>query len=411
MPSVSPPVSQLEVSVVMPCLNEASTIERCVREARGALAAEGMVGEVIVADNGSTDGSQKLAAQSGARVVAVEAKGYGNALRGGIEAARGRFVVMGDSDCSYDFTHVGRFVARLRAGDDLVMGNRFLGGIQPGAMPWKNRYLGNPVLSGLGRLFFRTPIRDFHCGLRAFSIDAYHRLDLRTTGMEFASEMVIKSTLLGLRVSEVPTILRPDQRGRPPHLRPWRDGWRHLRFMLLYSPRWLFLYPGAFLMVVGLAIVGLLATAPRTVGGVEFGPHSLLFAMLAVLLGFQAVFFAVCSRSYAAQAGLMPPSRHSAGFRSWFSLEAGLLIGAVLLVTGAGLSLGAVWHWRSQSFGPLDPEQVMRWVIPGAGALALGGQIMLGSFFLSVLDLRIRPGGRRSLTRTGDAPAAAPTPT
>ncbi|MBL9203958.1 MAG: glycosyltransferase family 2 protein [Opitutaceae bacterium] len=396
-------LSTLEVTVVMPCLNEASTIERCVREARGALAAEGIVGEVLVADNGSTDGSQEIAAQSGARVVNVTAKGYGNALRGGIEAARGRFILMGDSDCSYDFTHVGRFVERLRDGDDLVMGNRFRGGIQPGAMPWKNRYLGNPVLSGIGRLFFRTPIRDFHCGLRAFSISAYRTMDLRTTGMEFASEMVIKAMLLGLRVSEVPTVLRPDQRGRPPHLRPWRDGWRHLRFMLLYSPRWLFLYPGLLLILAGLATVACLAPAPRMLGGIEFDINTLLFSTLATLIGFQAVFFALCSRLYATQAGLMPASARNDRIYTYFSLEAGLGVGATLVLAGLGLSLGAVWHWKSHAFGPLDPRHVMRWVIPGAGALALGCQVMLGSFFLSVLGLQIRQSPPRKSPATGTA--------
>lgn len=387
------PSPSLELSVVMPCLNEAATIERCVREALSALQSQGIVGEVIVADNGSTDGSQTLATAAGARVVAVTAKGYGSALRGGIEATRGRFVLMGDSDCSYDFTHADRFLARLRAGDDLVMGNRFLGGIQPGAMPWKNRTLGNPVLSGIGRLFFRTPIRDFHCGLRAFSKDSYHRMDLRTTGMEFASEMVIKAMLLGLRVSEVPTVLRPDQRGRPPHLRPWRDGWRHLRFMLLYSPRWLFLYPGALLMLIGLASVAWLAPSPRTVGSIEFDLNTLLFGTLAILIGFQAVLFAACSRLYATQAGLMPSTPRNDRLHTRFSLEIGLIVGVALALAGLGISVGAVWHWKSLSFGPLDPRQVMRWVIPGAGALALGCQIILGSFFLSVMGLQIRPTG------------------
>jgi glycosyltransferase involved in cell wall biosynthesis len=339
-----PPAEKIpELSVVMPCLNEARTIEGCIREATGALQAAGIDGEIIVADNGSTDGSQAIAATAGARVVPVAAKGYGNALRGGIAAARGRYLLMGDADGSYDFSHVGRFVERLRAGDDLVMGNRFLGGIQPGAMPWKNRYLGNPVLSFVGRLFFRTGISDFHCGLRGFSADAYRRMDLRTTGMEFASEMVIKAVLLGLTVSEVPTTLRPDGRDRPPHLRPWRDGWRHLRFMLLFSPRWLFFFPGLALMAVGLIGGGFLLAGPVRLGRIELDVHTLLFAALAVLIGFQAVSFAALSKFFTIRAGLRP---QEARFESWLqraTLETGLLAGAGLLLVGLLLWGGVFW--------------------------------------------------------------------
>lgn len=381
----------LELSVVIPCLNEALTITGCVREAVDALAASGIAGEVVVADNGSTDGSQALAEKAGARVVPIALKGYGNALRGGIAAAHGKYILMGDADGSYDFSHLGRFVERLRAGADLVMGNRFLGGIQPGAMPWKNKHLGNPVLSFMGRLFFNTPIGDFHCGLRAFSADAYRRMDLRTTGMELASEMVIKSVLLGLRVEEVPTILRKDGRDRPPHLRPWRDGWRHLRFMLLFSPRWLFWYPGIFLMAVGLVLGAALLQGPLPLGRVTLDVHTLLFAAVAVLVGFQAASFAVLSKFFAIRAGLR---NSQVGFDDWFrhlTLESGLITGGVLVIAGLALSSWAVLIWGGQNFGPLlQTSDTLRRVIPGALCIVLGSQMILSSFFLGVLRLDTR---------------------
>jgi hypothetical protein len=389
--SAASPVSTLELSVVLPCLNEARTITGCVREAMDALAASGIAGEVVVADNGSTDGSQDLATRAGARVVPIAAKGYGHALRGGIAAARGRFILMGDADGSYDFSHLPRFVERLRAGADLVMGNRFRGGIQPGAMPWKNRHIGNPVLSFVGRLFFGTGIGDFHCGLRAFTADAYRRMDLRTTGMELASEIVIKSVLFGLRVEEVPTVLRKDGRDRPPHLRPWRDGWRHLRFMLLFSPRWLFWYPGILLMAVGVILGGVLVQGPLPLGRITLDVHTLLFAAVAVLIGFQATSFAVLSKFVATRAGLQRPE---AGFEGWFrhlTLEFGLVTGSVLVVAGLGLSIGAVSIWGGQGFGRLQPAETLRWVIPGALCLVLGCQMILTSFFLGVLRLDTSP--------------------
>lgn len=377
--------------MVIPCLNESLTIEACVREALGAFAASGIAGEVVVADNGSIDGSQDLATGAGARVVPITAKGYGNALRGGIAAARGKYILMGDADGSYAFSHLPRFVERLRAGADLVMGNRFLGGIEPGAMPWKNRHIGNPLLSFLGRLFFKAKIGDFHCGLRAFSADAYRRMDLQTTGMELASEMVIKSVLFGLRVEEVPTILRKDGRDRPPHLRPWRDGWRHLRFMLLFSPRWLFWYPGIALMTVGTVLGAVLAQGPLPLGRVTLDVHTLLFAAVAVLIGFQATTFAVLSKFFAIRAGLRSSQ---ASFEDWFrhlTLESGLITGALLVVAGLSLSIGAVWLWSMHNFGPLQPAETLRWVIPGALCLVLGCEMILASFFLAVLRLDTRP--------------------
>ena len=382
--------TSLELTIVMPCLNEAETLAGCVEEALRALREQNISGEVIVADNGSTDGSQEIATRLGARVIPVSERGYGRALQGGIAAARGRFVLMGDSDGSYDFTHASRFVEKLRSGYDLVMGNRFRGGIQPGAMPWKNRYLGNPLLSGIGRLFFRCPIRDFHCGLRAFSRDAYHRLELRTAGMEFASEMVIKATLFALRITEIPTTLRPDGRSRPPHLRPWRDGWRHLRFMLLFSPRWLFLQPGLALFFGGLLVSALLVRGPLRIGAITFDVHTLIFAAMAVLIGFQAATFAVFTKIFAINSGLLPADPRLERPLRWLNLERGLALGAVLALSGLVLSFNAVGVWSGHAFGNLAPGELLRLVIPGSVFLTLGCQIILMSFLLSILDLPLR---------------------
>ena len=380
-----------ELSIVMPCLNEAETVGRCVREAVAFLAQSGVRGEVVVADNGSTDGSQDLARREGARVVDVPLRGYGAALYYGTLAAAGRYVVMGDSDLSYDFSRLMPFLEQLRAGADLVMGNRFAGGIAPGAMPWKNRHIGNPVLSGIGRFLFRCPARDFHCGLRGYSVEAFRRMDLRTTGMEFASEMVIKATLLGMRVVEVPTTLRKDGRSRPPHLRPWRDGWRHLRFMLLYSPNWLFLYPGAALALGGLAVVLWLLPGPRHLGRVELDVHTMLYGTLSVLLGVQAIGFAVFSKTFAAAEGLLPESARQRWFHRWATLESGIVVGALLVAAGLGGSLAAVWSWRATGFGRLSPSETLRQVVPSVLAFTLGVEVLLASFFLSVLRLRTRP--------------------
>ncbi len=379
-----------ELTVVLPCLNEERTLAACIREAKAGMEQGGIAGEVVVADNGSTDASVAIAAREGASVVAVGARGYGHALRAGIAAARGRFIVMGDADGSYDFSRIPVLVERLRGGSDLVMGNRFRGGIADGAMPWKNRYLGNPFLSWLGRRLFHTAIGDFHCGLRGFSAEAYRRMDLRTTGMEFATEMIIKASLLGLRVAEVPTVLRPDGRGRPPHLRPWRDGWRHLRFMLLFSPRWLFLYPGLALMTAGLVAGGLLLPGPLQIGRVHFDIHTLLFAAIAVLIGFQAVAFAILGKFFSIHVGLRLPD---ARFERWLrlvTLESGTLAGLVLVAAGLGLSFFSVWLWRERGFGNLVPGQMLRWVIPGALSLTLGCQVILTNFFLNVLRLDTR---------------------
>jgi hypothetical protein len=374
----------------MPCLNEAETLGTCIEKARRALRQLNIAGEIIVADNGSTDGSQTIGTRMGARVVHVEVRGYGSALMGGIAAARGRYIIMGDADDSYDFTDLEPFVEKLRAGYDLVMGNRFKGGIRPGSMPPLHRYLGNPLLTGVGRLLFRSPCSDFHCGLRGLSKAAAMALDLRTTGMEFASEMVVKATLRKMRIAEVPTPLSPDGRRRPPHLRSWRDGWRHLRFMLLYSPRWLFLYPGAGLILLGL-ITGLwLVPGPRVLGGVVLDVHTLLYASVAIVVGFQAIIFAVFTKIFAISEGLLPEDPRLNRLFHHITMEVGLMVGALLLVIGLAGSLYAVGAWGARSFGPLDPSRTLRIIIPAATSLTLGCQIILSSFFLSILGLKRR---------------------
>jgi hypothetical protein len=377
----------VEVTVVMPCLNEAETLAVCIRKARSMFERHGVSGEVVIADNGSTDGSQEIAAREGARVAPAEEKGYGSAMRAGIAAARGEIIIMGDADDSYDFSAAFPLIEKLRAGYDLVMGNRFAGGVLPGAMPPLHRYLGNPVLSGIGRLFFRSPVADFHCGLRGFTRSAVERMELRTTGMEFASEMVVKASLLRMRIAEVPVQLAPDGRSRPPHLRSWRDGWRHLRFLLLYSPRWLFLYPGAALMIVGMALGLWLVPAPRTLGPFGLDVHTLLYAAAAVLIGFQAVLFAIFSKVFAIGAGLMPEDVRLSRVTRVIGLEAGLAVGALLALAGFVGSLAAVGEWGSNSFGPLSPNQMLRLVIPSVTAMIVGFETILGSFFLSVLAL------------------------
>jgi hypothetical protein len=386
--SVQPGPDGLELTVVMPCLNEAETLETCIRRAQQAIADAGIAGEVLIADNGSTDGSIEIAERLGARVVRVAAKGYGNALMGGIAAASGKYVVMGDADASYDFAHIPRFLGPLREGADLVMGNRFRGGIEKGAMPPTHQYFGNPALTWLGRLFFRNrAVGDFYCGLRGFRKDAYQRMGLRTTGMEFATEMVVKATLLNLRIAEVPTTLSPDGRSRPPHLRTWRDGWRTLRFFLLYSPRWLFLYPGIALVVFGTLLGAWLLPVPRTVGDVTFDVHTLLYAAAFVLLGFQSICFAVFTKLFAVSEGLHPPDPTLDRFFQYITLEVGLGVGAVLIVGGLCASLMAVVGWGLKHFGPLDYSHTMRIVILAVTLLTLGAQTVFTSFFLSVLGM------------------------
>lgn len=380
--------SSIELSIVMPCLNEAETLADCIKKAQQSLSEMEIVGEVIVADNGSTDGSQEIAENLSARVVHIPAKGYGSALAGGIAAARGKYVIMGDADMSYDFGNLGPFVAKLREGYDLVTGNRFKGGIQLGAMPPLHRYFGNPLLTALGRLFFRSHSGDFYCGLRGFNKDAVLKLDLRTTGMEFALEMVVKATLRGLKIAEVPTTLSPDGRSRPPHLRSWRDGWRSLRFYLLYSPRWLFLYPGALLMLLGLATGLWLIPGPRSVGTVNFDVHTLLYASIAVTVGFQMIVFAVFTKMFAISEGLLPEDPRLNKLFRYVTLEVGLIVGTTLFFAGLVSSIFVVRFWEASAFGSLDPFKTLRIIIPAATALTLGCQIILSSFFMSILGLK-----------------------
>jgi len=377
----------MELTILMPCLNEAETIETCVRKARAYIESRHLDAEVVVADNGSTDGSQALAERCGARVVAVQSRGYGAALRHGIESARGRFVIMGDADDSYDFSALDPFMTQLRAGYELVMGNRFRGGIKPNAMPPLHKYLGNPVLTGIGRLLFRSPCGDFHCGLRGFSRDAIRSLALSSNGMEFASEMVVKATLRGLRITEVPTVLSPDGRSRAPHLRSWRDGWRHLRFLLLFSPSWLFFYPGIVMLIVGIAAMLWLLPGQQPAGKVVFDLNTLVFAGAAIVCGFQAIVFYMFAKTFAIRSGLLPEDPVVSRVRDMLRLEAGLVAGCAAFLVGLGLATYALGAWGSESFGPLDPQRSLRIAIPSATLLVIGVQIMFSSCLLSILQL------------------------
>ena len=378
-------VESVELSIVMPCLNEAATVGTCVQKARTCMDRLAISGEVVVADNGSTDGSQEIARAAGARVVPVAARGYGAALRGGIAAARGRYVIMGDADDSYDFSRLDLFVAKLREGFELVMGNRFRGGIFPGAMPLLHRYLGNPVLSFLGRLFFRTDIGDFHCGLRGFNRAAIERVGLATKGMEFASEMIVKSALAGLRIAEVPTTLAPDGRGRPPHLRTWRDGWRHLRFLLVFSPRWLFLYPGFTFLTAGVALQAILFRGGIHIGAIGLDIHTMLYSAALTIIGVQMVWFAVFAKVYGVAVGILPRDPILEGILEKFTLERGLLIGLGLVAGGITLSVGAIYQWAHASYGEINPRDVMRIAIPSVSMMIAGTEFVLASFFLSIL--------------------------
>lgn len=377
----------IELSVVLPCLNEAETLATCIQKIQSYLADSGVRGEIIVADNGSDDGSQQIALELGARVVDVPRRGYGSALRGGIEAAEGRYVIMGDADDSYDFLQLHAFMVELRAGHDLVMGNRFKGGILPGAMPWLHRWVGNPILTAIGRVFFRAPVGDFHCGLRGIRRDSFEKLKLRSTGMEFASEMIIKSTLLGLSVVEVPTVLHPDGRSRSPHLRTWRDGWRHLRFMLLFSPRWLFLVPGVVMFLVGLVITAILVNSSVTIGGIEFDIQTMYAATLLCLLGYQLIVFAMFTKAFAVTEGFHPAPKYFNWIFDYVRLETGVIAGVMSTLIGLGTLWMAVESWRDVGFGGLDPRETMRQVVPGGVLIMLGIQTIYSSFFLSILGL------------------------
>jgi hypothetical protein len=373
----------------MPCLNEAETIEVCVTKAMGYLARSGVAGEVLIADNGSTDGSQAMAQALGARVVSIPEKGYGAALIGGIAAARGRFVIMGDADDSYDFENLDGMIDHLRRGADLVMGNRFQGGIAPGAMPPLHRYLGNPVLSFIGRLFFSIPVGDFHCGLRGFSREAMLGLRLQSPGMEFASEMVVKAALNGLRIEETPTTLKPDGRSRPPHLKTWRDGWRHLRFLLLHSPRWLFIYPGLTLFTLGLCGSVLLAGgAHRFTPTIELDIHSLVVACFSILIGVQLVMFGALARRYQTLEGVLPPTANFQKFLFGLNLEPILQAALIIFLLGAGGATFAVVHWAGSGFGPIHYYGVMRVLVLSLTGVAVAIQLAAAGFLASVFSLR-----------------------
>jgi glycosyltransferase involved in cell wall biosynthesis len=381
----------VELSIVMPCLNEAETLAICIEKAQGYLRRSGVVGEVVIADNGSTDGSQEIARGLGARVVDVEAKGYGSALMGGIEAALGQYVIMGDADDSYDFSNLDPFVERLRAGDDLVMGNRFRGGIEPGAMPPLHKYLGNPVLSFIGRLFFPSEIKDFHCGLRGFNRESILSIGLITTGMEFASEVVVKSTLSGLKISEVPTTLKKDGRSRPPHLRSWRDGWRHLRFLLMFSPRWLFLYPGLIAFIVGLIGSTALAFGPVAVGSVGFNVSTQVYLLALTSVGYQAVLFALLTKLYASHEGFfIPRSKTFEWIAARATLESGALVGVGLFLLGLLIGIVQFAVWAGSGFGEQDVADTVRLAVPGALLMILGVQTVMAGMFLGILSVPVR---------------------
>lgn len=382
---------QHSLSIVMPCLNEAETIEECITKAQEGLSKADIRGEIIIADNGSTDNSVEIAKRCGAKVVLVIKKGYGNALKGGIEAASSNWILMGDADQSYDFSDISKFVSKLKEGNDLVMGCRLPAGggkILPGAMPWKNRWIGNPVLSLMGRFLFKTPIKDFHCGMRAFTKEAYRLMDLQTTGMEFASEMVLKATLWKMRVAEVPITLHPDGSSRPPHLRPWRDGWRHLRFMLIYSPRWLLLIPGLILSFIGLIGMIVLYQGPLIINHVVLDSGTMMMLGMALLLGVQLSGFAISTKIFGMSIGLMPEDKKIHLLLKYFNLEKGLLLGTVTMVTGFLFIGNAFFKWKAAGFGPISYAENLRNIIPGATLGVLGIQLIFISFFLSVLGLR-----------------------
>ncbi|MCO5072355.1 MAG: glycosyltransferase family 2 protein [Rhizobiaceae bacterium] len=381
---------ELELTILMPCLNEAETLATCIRKASAFLARSGIRGEVMIADNGSSDGSQEIAASLGARVVPVTQRGYGAALIGGIANARGRFIIMGDADDSYDFANLLPFVERLRQGADLVMGNRFRGGIEPGAMPFLHRYLGNPVLSFVGRLFFRIPVGDFHCGLRGFNAESIRALQLRTTGMEFASEMVVRASLAGLKIAEVPTTLKPDGRSRPPHLRTWRDGWRHLKFLLMYNPRWLFFIPGATLCGVGVLIAALLFFGPlRLNTTMELDLNTFVAACFMVVTGTQLISFGLVSRYYAHITGFLPPNARSDWLSRSISTDRLALNAGICFLVGAAFFAYALIRWAAVDFGPLNDSEIPRIIVLGLTLVVIGLQTFFSAFLLGVLEIPV----------------------
>ena len=384
-------IKEIECSIVMPCLNEARTLEACIKKARAAIEKHNIKAEIIIADNGSTDDSRQIAERCGVRVVVVKEKGYGAALMGGFDSAKGRYIIMGDADDSYDFSNIFPFIEKLRQRNDLVMGCRLPAGggkIMPGAMPWLHRWIGNPILTFIGRLLYSSKISDFHCGLRAFKKDAYEKMGLVATGMEFATEMVVKASLKNMQITEIPITLSKDGRLRAPHLRSWRDGWRHLRFMLMYSPLWLFLVPGTVLFLIGLISFIILALGPVYFGEVGFGINTLLVSAMAILLGFQLILFALFTKVFATTQKLLPEDRGLSRLTSIVTLEIGIIVGIIVFLFGLGFLITATLYWRQTHFGVLSPVDSMRISIPGVTMIVLGMQIIFSSFFVSILGLK-----------------------
>lgn len=379
---------EIELTILMPCLNEAETLEVCINKAKTFLKNSGVVGEVLIADNGSTDGSVEIAKKCGARVEHVPVKGYGAALIGGCKAAKGKYVIMGDADDSYDFLNLMPFVEKLREGYELVMGNRFRGGIAKGAMPPLHRYLGNPVLSFIGRLFFPSEIGDFHCGLRGYEREAMLKLDLHTTGMEYASEMVVKASMYGLKMTEVPTTLSPDGRSRAPHLRSFRDGWRHLKFLLLHSPNWLFLYPGMVFCVLGLIMTAALMFGPVQIGGVVFDIHTMLYGSAMIMIGTNMIFFSLFTRIYAIRTNFIPTKESVATKLANVTTEKGAVAGVLLTLAGIAMTIAAFVIWKDTSFGNLNPQEMMRMTIPALTLMVVGIEMIFASFFIGILNIK-----------------------
>jgi glycosyltransferase involved in cell wall biosynthesis len=380
----------MQLTILMPCLNEAETLALCINKANAWVLNSRIQTEVLIADNGSTDGSQAIAESLGARVIHVSQRGYGSALFHGCMAAKGEWIIMGDSDDSYDFSNLDPFIEKLQEGFDLVMGNRFLGGIALGAMPWKNRYIGNPILTWVGRLLFKCPAKDFHCGLRGFRKDAFLRMDLRTTGMEFASEMVIKANLFGMRIAEVPTTLSKDGRSRPPHLRPWRDGWRHLRFMLLFSPRWLFFIPGSTLFLISMVSYIALLYGPVRLGTVIFDVHTLFFSEAGLVLGFLAATLGIVIRMFGIREGLMQENSLLEKLRTSPVLETGSVVGILMMFGGLFFGFDALMVWNAANFGPLSPGALLRTISFSTTLFMLGGVTLMTSLIMGFLALPTR---------------------
>lgn len=380
----------IELSIVMPCLNEAETLEVCIKKAKSFFENEKISGEVVISDNGSTDGSQEIAIKNGARLVHAIEKGYGAALLEGIKNAHGKYIIMGDADDSYDFLNLFPFLTELRNGCDLVMGNRFKGGIKKGAMPFIHKYLGNPVLSFIGRLFFKIKIKDFHCGLRGFTKEAFQKMELHTSGMEFASEMVVKAALHKMKIVEVPTTLSPDGRSRPPHLRTWRDGWRHLRFLLMFSPKWLFLYPGLFIVIISSIISSLIIIGPVSIKGIVFDIHTLIASSFALLIGIQLVFFHSFVKIYSITSRMVPDDKKIEKWFRYFTLERGLVFGLIILIAGIIVMINNILAWSSLGFSDLEPTTFVRKVLFAVLLIVIGIQSIFYSFILSILGIKER---------------------